>query len=114
MGGVHRVHLYVRMYLRADVSPFPHLGNGWTDCAEIWCVVSDPLARHFIKVNAGVQVHVRTYALLFRISGTAGWIALTFDVWLLDQQQCVFFWGGGITSGAHCTYARAHHFFISQ
>ena len=29
---------------RADVLHFPYLGNGWTDCAEIWFLVIDPLA----------------------------------------------------------------------
>ena len=34
------VHLHVR-------SPFPYLGNGWADCAEIWYVVRNHLARQF-------------------------------------------------------------------
>ena len=46
-------------------SPFPYLGNGWRDCAEIWCVLMGPIAMRFV----------------------------------------------GITSGAHCTCARAHHYF---
>ena len=29
---------------------FPYLRNGWTDCAEIWCVVCDPLAKRFAIV----------------------------------------------------------------
>ena len=77
MGGVH---LHVRTCARADVPPFPYLGNGWTDCAEIWCVVRDPLARLFAKVNGGAQLHVRTCAPLFRI--TAGRIALKFGKFL--------------------------------
>ena len=35
------VHLHVRTFTCAT---FPYLGNGWTDCAEIWCVVRDPPA----------------------------------------------------------------------
>ena len=81
MGGVH---LYVRTGARADVPPFPYLGNGWTDCAEIWVVVRDSLAWRFTKVNAGVEVHVRTCAPLFRISGAAGRIALKLGLWLED------------------------------
>ena len=82
MGGVH---LHVRTCACADVPPFLYIGNGWTDCAEIWFVARDPLALRFTKVNGGVQVHVRTYAPLFRISGTAGRIALKLGVWLEDH-----------------------------
>ena len=76
------VHLHVRS---ADVPPFPHLGNGWTDCADIWFVVRDPLAWCFTKVNGEVQVHVRTCAPPFRISGTAGRVGLKLGVWLEDH-----------------------------
>ena len=62
-----------------------HVGNGWTDCSEIWFVVLDSLAWRFVKVNGGVQVHVRTCEPLFRNSGTAGQIALKLGVWLEDQ-----------------------------
>ena len=70
---------------RADVLPFPNLGNGWAGCAEIWFVVRDLLSLRFTKVNGGVHVNVRTCAPLFHIWGTAGWIALTLDVWLGDH-----------------------------
>ena len=63
---------YICTCARADVPPFPYLGNGWTDCAEIWCVARDPLARLFAKVHGGAQLHVSTCAPLFRISETAG------------------------------------------
>ena len=79
------VHLHVRTCARADVPPFPYLGNGWTNCAEIWFVARDPLAWRFTKANDGVQVHVRTCTPLFRISGTAGRIALKLGVWLDDH-----------------------------
>ena len=71
---------------RAHVrTPFSYLGNGWTDCVEIWYVVGDPLAKRFTEVNGGVQMHVRTCAPPFRILGTAGRIALKFGVWLGDH-----------------------------
>ena len=76
------VHLHVRTCASADVPPFPYLGNGWTDCAEIWCVVRDPLAMRFTLLRGGVHLHVRTCAPLFRISETAGRIALKFGIWL--------------------------------
>ena len=66
----------------ADVPPFSHLGNGWTDCTEIWLVVRDPLAWRFTKVNAGYRC---TCAPLFRIPGTAGRITLKLGVWLEDH-----------------------------
>ena len=66
-------------------APFPYLGNGWTDCAEFWFVVGDPLACRFTKVNGGVQVPVRKCAPLFRISETALRIALKLGVWLEDH-----------------------------
>ena len=76
----------------------PQFGNGWTDCAEIWYVVRKPLARHLTEVDDGVQLHLRTCAPLFRVSGTAEiWSlifgresrALKFGVWLWAQRQCV-------------------------
>ena len=36
MGGVQ---LHVRAHVQM-CPPFPYLGNGWMDCAEIWFVVS--------------------------------------------------------------------------
>ena len=27
--------------------PFPYLGNGWTDCTEIWCAARGPVAKRF-------------------------------------------------------------------
>ena len=54
------VHLHVHTCARADAPPFPYLENGWTDYAEIWCMVTDTLAKLFAKVNGGKQLHVRT------------------------------------------------------
>ena len=41
-------------------TPFPYLGNDWTDCAEIWYVVTDELARQYTQTKDGVHLHVRT------------------------------------------------------
>ena len=79
IGGMHP---RVRACAHADVPPFPYLGNGWTDCVEIWHVISDPLARLFTKVKGGAQLHVRTCAPLSHISETPGRIALKFGMWL--------------------------------
>ena len=49
------VHLHVR-------TPCPYLGNGWTDCAEIWFVVRDQLARQLTQTMDGVHLHVRICA----------------------------------------------------
>ena len=65
---------------------FSYLGTGWTDYAEIRCVVIDPLAKRFTEVDVR---YVRTCASLLRISGTAGRAALKFGVWLGDQRLCV-------------------------
>ena len=61
------------IFASADVPPFPHLGNGWTDCAEVWYVLSNPLARLFQQVKGESQLHVRTP---FRVSETAGRIGM--------------------------------------
>ena len=61
----------MRTCARADVPPFPYVGNGWTDRSEIWCVVGDPLAKLFGNVYGGTQLHMH-------ISETAGQIALKF------------------------------------
>ena len=58
----------------------PNLGNGWTDCAEIWRVVRDQLAVRFTLLWGGVHLHVRTCAPLFRISETVGRTALKFGM----------------------------------
>ena len=71
--GVHRA--YVR-------TPFPYLGNSWTASAEIWYVVRGQLARQFTKNMDGVHPHVCTCVPLFRISGTAGRVALQFGMLL--------------------------------
>ena len=65
---------------RAQVQMFPNVpyrGNGYTDCAEIWCAVRNKLTMHFTLLRGGVHLYVRT---LFRTSGTLGRIALKFGV----------------------------------
>ena len=53
-------------------SSVPYLGNGWTDCAEIWCVVRYQLGMRFSLLGGGVHRQVRTGCIcmcapLFRI-----------------------------------------------
>ena len=48
---------------RAHVrTAFLYLGNGWTDCAEIWYVVRDQLARQLTQTKDGIHLHVHTCA----------------------------------------------------
>ena len=69
---------------RAHVhTPFPYLGNGWTDCTEIRCLLMNQLAMHFILATSGVCLHVLTCVPLFLISGSSGSITLKYGV-LLD------------------------------
>ena len=54
-------------------TPFLHLRNGWTDCAENWCVVR-PLATHFtqdgdIFSRAHETVHIYPLPLVHRLKG---------------------------------------------
>ena len=71
MGGY--LHLHARM---CRCAPCPYLGNDCTDCAGIWCVVGEALARRFKKSKRWAQLDVRTCAALSLI--TAGRIALKF------------------------------------
>ena len=36
-----------RVQLHPPGIPSPYLGNGWTDCTEIWCVASGPVTMEF-------------------------------------------------------------------
>ena len=76
--GVGRVHLRMNTFARADVPHVLYLRNGCTDCTGIWCAARNQLDRRFTQVNARVHPQVRTCASPFRISGTAGRIALKF------------------------------------
>ena len=63
---------------RAHVQMFPsvsYLGNGWTDCAEVWYTVRDQLGRQFTQTKVVMHLYVRAYVPLFRILGTAGRVA---------------------------------------
>ena len=80
-------HLHMRT---CRCAPFLYLRNGWTDCAEIWCVVvRDTLARRLTKVKSVVLLHGRTCKRadepLFRTSEMAGRISLKFGVLLENQ-----------------------------
>ena len=48
----------------------------------MWYAVRDQLARQFTQTKDGVYLHVHTCVALFRISGTAGLIALKFGMLL--------------------------------
>ena len=37
-----------------------YLGNGWTDCVEIWYAVGEPLVTAYAVITGGVSLHVRT------------------------------------------------------
>ena len=70
---------------------FSYLGNGRTDCAEIWYVVRDQLAWQFAQTKGiRVHLHLHTCIVLFRISGTAGSIVLKF-VMLVKAMLCVLY-----------------------
>ena len=61
---IGRYAIHVRTRARADVPRFPHLGNGWTDCADICCVVRGPLAVHFTQdgdIFSSARVTVPTH-----------------------------------------------------
>ena len=51
---------------RAHVQMIPsvsYLENGWTDCAEIWCVVRDQLAMRFTKLRGGVYLYLENFRI---------------------------------------------------
>ena len=73
---------YICMCVRADVLPFivSQERLDTTDCAEIWCVVTDRPTMHFIHATSGVHLHARTCAPLFHSSGNTGRFVLKFSV----------------------------------
>ena len=73
------------LFFLMAVPSLSYLGNGWRNCAKIWCVIKDQLPKCFTQVKGGVHLHVCTCVPLFRISGTTGRIALKFGVWLEDH-----------------------------
>ena len=55
------VHLRLR-------TPFSYLENGWTDCAENWCVIRGLLAIHFAKdgdIFPSARVNVHTFKHIY-------------------------------------------------
>ena len=68
--------------------PFSYLGNGWTDCAEIWYRGTLNTLLHYYYtiyyskmqgvLQKSMMLHCCTCARLFLISGTPGRIALKF------------------------------------
>ena len=46
-------------------TPFPYLGNGWTDCSETLFVVRGPLAIGFTQ-DGDVQTRARRQTVLAR------------------------------------------------
>ena len=73
---------HMHLSARAHVQMFPsvsYLGDGWTDCAGMWCVIRDQLAMmRFALLRGGMHLHVRMCAPLIRVSGTDGRIPLKF------------------------------------
>ena len=59
------MHLHVRTF----ASLFLHIGNGWAHFAEIWCVIMDQLAVHFIYATSGIHLQVLTCIRLFPYHG---------------------------------------------
>ena len=82
-------------------TPLPHLGTGWTDCTEVWCVVIEKLPWCFTQVKLGYIVlgwdaYIRTCARVylyvrdsFRISEAAGRIVLSIGV-VMNQLAMYF------------------------
>ena len=56
---MHIIQVMGWVQLHMQMSHFSHRRNCWTDYAEIWRVVRDPLARRFTEVNDRAHVHVR-------------------------------------------------------
>ena len=63
-----------------------YLGNGWTDCVEIWHALGDPLVTAYVTVTVGVSLRVRTCidtpTPRFCISETAWPIVFKFGMWV--------------------------------
>ena len=84
MGGVH---LHMRTCASADVPQCSvYLGNGRTDCDDIWCVVRDQLCSYAFHTTQGwgisARAHVRT---LFPYLGNR-WTDCT-KIWYVVRDQ---------------------------
>ena len=82
MGGVH-LHACT-----LSCTPVLYLDNGWTDCAEIWCVVGDSLATRFAHPKGGegksARAHVRTPFSYVR-NGWTDCVEIWYVAWLGAQ-----------------------------
>ena len=87
------------------------LGNGWTDCVEIWYAIGVPVVAVHAAVMGRVYLHVRTCrdtpTPRFCISETAWPIVFKFGMWVGGHELSAFHksWVQCI-----CTCARAHPF----
>ena len=71
------------IYKITHVYAFPYLGNGWTDCTELWFELEthEPPKR-FTQTKGGVDLHV--LMCVPHISEMVGRIALSFGMWIGD------------------------------
>ena len=99
-----------RCIARAHVhTPLLYLGNGWTDCADIWHVASDQLVRWLQHAHRGVTMHVSTCTPRFYILGTAELIVLKFVTWVETDMTCGF--DKAIGASVHVRTCTLHLFF---
>ena len=104
MGASARSHVH---------TPFPHIGDGWKNCTEIWCVVRGQLHYVLHKPRGGGYIEV-AHVHIFSISGTAGRIALNIGMWVEGHicYACHSSMDG--VSLSQCTCARVNPFSISR
>ena len=62
-------------------TPFSYLGDGWTDCAELWYIVRDQLAWRFTQTKGGMHLYVRMRVRSFPCLGN-GWTHCA-EIWYL-------------------------------
>ena len=91
--------------------PCLYLGNGSTDCAQIWYVVSSCSYRCLAQLGRGANTHVRTCTCHFYISGTAAPTALKLGMRLVAVLIGGFHNSVGVPPR---TYARAHPISLYQ
>ena len=69
--------MHVRTCADAGVPPFSVSRNGWTNYAEIWYVVGDPLPRFFLQtlgVDIAERAHLRTPFLHLENGWARRWV----------------------------------------
>ena len=86
---------FARAHLR---TPLSHLGNGWTDFAEIWCIA---------QALAGICLNEATFVTPFHISGAAGEVLLKFGLWIGPHHSYVFYTSQRVhtLSASMCPYS---------